>query len=184
MMKSWADHCSSDEEDSVHDEEEAGAGLADDADSSAHLPATAEEEVGGGGGASDGSRGAHHHAEKVYDFPDRPPFTAFVGNLAFTIKEPTQLQQAVADAVRGRFGQNVDVIGGRIAFDRVDPNKHRGFGYVEVDTLEQVGRSELSLRDVSVCVSVCGAFSLFGAVMGGVVVLPVERVRHLLCQTN
>jgi hypothetical protein len=120
MMKSWADHCSSDEE-SVDD-------------------------VGGEQVEEQDEHHDEHHDDeedlempaKAYDLPTGPPFTAFVGNLAFTVKEPDQLQAAIADAVKDRFGEQINMIGGRIATDRRDGDKHRGFGYVEVESLEQV----------------------------------------------
>jgi RNA recognition motif-containing protein len=126
MMKSWGDDCSSDEEDSHHGD------AVDDEVHPMEEPKLADKEVGGGGdsGAS---------VERTYDYPNHPPYTAFVGNLSFRIKEEKELQQAVADAVLQRFGERIEVIGVRISYDRVDPTKHRGFGYVEVETLEQVG---------------------------------------------
>lgn len=150
MKKSWADHCSSDEEeedDSVHDGDE---GDVND---------VAGAETTGGNDDEEAAAEDDPSPTTNYDFPDRPPYTAFVGNLSFHIKEPLQLQKAVAGAVLERFGERVDVIGGRIAYDRIDPTRHRGFGYVEVDTLEQV-------RDVACCVVVvCGS----GGGGGGVV---------------
>lgn len=125
MMKSWADHCSSDEE-SIGDE------IAEELENTKlDEPAQPDE---------DEQQAPQEEAapqERLYDFPDKPPFTAFVGNLAFTVKEQEQLTTAVADAVAYQLGAQINVIGGRIATDRRD-GKHRGFGYVEVETLDEV----------------------------------------------
>jgi hypothetical protein len=121
MMKSWADHCSSDE-DSVDD-------VGDQLENQ-QLEEQDEEH--------DSDEEDLEMPAKTYDFPRGPPFTAFVGNLAFTVKEPDQLQAAIADAVADRFGEKINTIGGKIATDRRDGDKHRGFGYVEVETLEHV----------------------------------------------
>ena len=143
MMKSWADHCSSDEDtddnDSVleevqNDDEEP---IEEDFSEKARF---------NDGGTFDGNHRHRqqnhqhqHNQARTYDFPDRPPFTAFVGNLSYDIQDESQLQQALADVVLDRLGERVTVLGGRLSYDR-DSNKsqHRGFGYVELETLEEV----------------------------------------------
>ena len=127
MMKSWADHCSSDEDTddnySVESED-------DVQEEQLPLEETFEEKV------------AIQEPEPVartYDFPSRPPFTAFVGNLSYDIQEASQLQQALADVVFDRLGERVNVLGGRISYDRNGGKRHRGFGYVELETLDEVG---------------------------------------------
>jgi hypothetical protein len=124
MMKSWADHCSSDEEsvDDLGDEELENQQSVDQKEHDDDEEHGDDFEI----------------PAKTYDFPTGPPFTAFVGNLAFTVKEPDQLQAAIHDAVADRFGEQITMVGGRIGMDRRDGNKHRGFGYVEVETLEHV----------------------------------------------
>eukprot|EP00531_Pseudo-nitzschia_arenysensis_P012721 CAMPEP_0116130608 /NCGR_PEP_ID=MMETSP0329-20121206/8572_1 /TAXON_ID=697910 /ORGANISM="Pseudo-nitzschia arenysensis, Strain B593" /LENGTH=380 /DNA_ID=CAMNT_0003625001 /DNA_START=192 /DNA_END=1334 /DNA_ORIENTATION=- len=126
MMKSWADHCSSDEDtddnysvDSVESEVKEEAQSLDEAfEEKAQINEPTPQ-------------------ARTYDFPSQPPFTAFVGNLSFHIKEPSQLQQALADVVFERLGERVNVLGGRISFDR-NSQKHRGFGYVELETLDEL----------------------------------------------
>ena len=147
MKKSWADHCSSDEE-SFDD-----GGVADLSDSVGQLgivdPRT---KIGEGGGMDDHHDEPPHGGgvqqpeelppiEMLYDLPDRPPFTAFIGNLAFSIKEPDQLKFAIMDAVEDHLNQKINVIEGRVATDR-SSGKHRGFGYVEVETLDDVSIEE------------------------------------------
>ena len=127
MKKSWADHCSSDEEsldnfdfDDLDDSTDQ-LGLVD-APHEEDLISPPEEPL---------------PLEMVYNLPDRPPYTAFVGNLNFSLKEPEQLKVAIIDAVSKQQGKQLDVVEARIATDRRD-GKHRGFGYVEVATLEDV----------------------------------------------
>ncbi len=128
-MKSWADHCSSDEDtDDNYSVESAESEDKDIEEVPQSLDETFEEKA----------QIDTTPPERTYDFPTRPPFTAFVGNLSFHIQESSQLQQALADVVFERLGERVNVLGGRISFDR-NSQKHRGFGYVELETLEEVG---------------------------------------------
>jgi hypothetical protein len=144
MMKSWADHCSSDEE-SVDDvQDDFQNQTLDDPpqviEAHQQLPDAIGEEGAGGEHPEEphGDDAAPPAPqERVYDFPDKPPFTAFVGNLAYTIKEGEDLKQAIADVAHERLGAKINVIGGRIGVDRRD-GRHRGFGYVEVETLDEV----------------------------------------------
>ena len=139
MMKSWADHCSSDEDTddnySVEDEDDQQQGAEEqtfDAAFSDKVQVDDEEGPNSGGANSDGG-------PRTYDFPDRPPFTAVVENLSYDVQESSQLQQSLADVVFDRLGERVNILGGQISYDRDSNNRqHRGFGYVELETLEQV----------------------------------------------
>lgn len=140
MKKSWADHCSSDEE-SIDN------GIEDLNDSVDQL-AMVDPRTKVGEAMNDQQHEPHVEQpeemppiEMLYDLPDRPPFTAFIGNLAFSIKEPDQLKYAIMDAVEDQLGEKINVIEGRVATDRRD-GKHRGFGYVEVETLDEVRFSQ------------------------------------------
>lgn len=73
---------------------------------------------------------------RTYDFPDRPPFTAFVGNLAYALKDPEDLKAEVAKSAADHLGEELKILGARISFGR--DGRHRGFGYVELETLDQV----------------------------------------------
>jgi hypothetical protein len=131
MIKSWAD-CSSDEDTddnySVESEEQVEEQTIDAAFSE-------KVQVDGQGP----NEGGPEQQVRTYDFPDRAPFTAFVGNLSYDIQESSQLQQALADVVFERLGERINVLGGRISYDRDSKNRqHRGFGYVELETLEEV----------------------------------------------
>jgi len=129
-MKNWADHCSSDEEsvegiDDVVEKVEAQT-LGDE-----EAAAETEEVV-------DESRETHGRrtGPRTYDFPDRPPFTAFIGNLAYSLKDPEDLKAAVAKCAAETLGQELNIVGARIALDR--DGKHRGFGYIELETLDEL----------------------------------------------
>ena len=131
MMKSWADHCSSDEDEDysvVDDEsEEKEETQLDDDNEVPNSCATPEEGVATG-------------AANAYE-QHGPPFTAFIGNLSYDIEEPSQLQQALSDVVFSRLGERINTLGGRISYYRDGNTKqHRGFGYVELATLEEVRR--------------------------------------------
>uniref|UniRef100_A0A7S1Y4F9 RRM domain-containing protein n=1 Tax=Grammatophora oceanica TaxID=210454 RepID=A0A7S1Y4F9_9STRA len=82
---------------------------------------------------------------KEHVLPENPPFTAYVGNLSFKIKSGDELGQKVADLVQRRFqGPPIVVTSSRVAFDR--DGSSRGFGYVEVETLDML-KAILELDD-------------------------------------
>jgi RNA recognition motif-containing protein len=138
-MMSWADHCSSDEEDATADDHHHdNANVESEADKMPEdpetLPVSPDEMV-----PIDTMAGSEVAEERVYEFPTQPPFTAFIGNLSYQIKDPDMLVEAVSSLAQERLQEPVNVVGGRVAYHRSDPHgKHRGFGYVEVETLEQV----------------------------------------------
>mmetsp|Transcript_50496 Transcript_50496/g.56340 ORF Transcript_50496/g.56340 Transcript_50496/m.56340 type:complete len:522 (+) Transcript_50496:136-1701(+) len=129
MKKSWAD-CSSDEEEDDYsvdspDQEEA---LDTAASNKLHID------------NENSPNQEMQQSSRTYDYPDQPPFTAFVGNLSFDVQEASYLRQALADVVQDRLGgERINTIGGQICYDRNSKNKqHRGFGYVELETLEEL----------------------------------------------
>jgi len=66
-------------------------------------------------------------------FPTEPPFTAFVGNLQFGVKE---------DDLFKFFGTNCKVLNVRLLTHR-ESQKPKGFGYVEFDDLESLKNAVL-----------------------------------------
>lgn len=74
---------------------------------------------------------------KEYEWPTDPPFTAFCGNLPFAIKESQDLDMAIQDILHDRFQASVTIVQSRLATDR-ETNKPRGFGYIELETVEDV----------------------------------------------
>ena len=77
-------------------------------------------------------------ARKNFILPEHPPYTAFIGNLAFSVKDPQELADKISHLVKTRFGEDIVITAQRVAIDWKDNNKHKGFGYVEVETLEHV----------------------------------------------
>jgi len=169
MIKSWADHCSSDSEDEDHhhdrhqqresgEEAEAAAAaavVAVDGDGTAltadgNDPSEKETQEDAPEGTQEDEGGADATKEdanfqprepKVYDFPTEPPFTAFVGNLAFGILDPEELLHELRAAVaQANLETEINFVHARIVMDRksLDRPRHRGFGYVQVETLEQL----------------------------------------------
>lgn len=122
-MKNWADHCSSDEEsiDGIDDVAE-------------QVQVQTLEEEAAPAPVVEGE--AAPAAPRTYEFPSSPPFTAFIGNLAYSVKEPEELKEAVIKCASEHLGKELVILGARISFDR--NGKHRGFGYLELDTLEEV----------------------------------------------
>jgi translation initiation factor 4B len=148
LMKSWADHCSSDEEslDGLPDEMEAQTF------DEAPAPAAAEEEQHTASPHREEAGAVPPAAPKTYEFPTEPPFTAYIGNLPFSISDPVDLEHLVAEAAKKRLGQEIPISNGRIVTNRHD-GRPRGFGYLEVDSLDHVSSfcfvSVISIPDVT-----------------------------------
>jgi len=140
-MKNWADHCSSDEESLDDLVDEVAAQKLAEVDASGPPPAEvavddrAAEPLGG----DDVAPAAP--VQRVYEFPDQPPFSAFIGNLAYSVKEAEELKEAVMKCAQDLLGEEIHILGARIAFGR--DGQHRGFGYLELETLDQVGDVQL-----------------------------------------
>lgn len=71
--------------------------------------------------------------------PNRPPYTAHIGNLSFGVKEKEELANEIEKLVTERYNgdESVSVTEARIGVDR-DTGKRRGYGYVEFNTLEEL----------------------------------------------
>ena len=141
-MKSWADHCSSDEESF---NEDTPLDTFDDDDDEQPAAKELEQEMEQAAISDPKPEEAEEPPQpppepRTYDFPSGPPFTLFVGNLSYNIKDGQQLGDAVADLVKDRLQQEINVVRGKIGIDRQNPgsNRHKGFGYVEVSSLEEV----------------------------------------------
>jgi C1A family cysteine protease len=74
---------------------------------------------------------------KSYDWPSDPPFTAYVGNLAFSVKDADEMTSGVTNLLQQRFQAQISIVNSRLAIDRQE-NKPRGFGYLEVETVDDV----------------------------------------------
>jgi hypothetical protein len=116
MLTGWADHCSSDEEDILEDEREARV-------------EEKQETV-----SHDETK-----SNKRYEYPSKPPYTAYIGNVAHDIDTPERLAGEISGLARQFLDLELNVVDSRIAFDRHgDKPRHRGFGYVQLATVEQL----------------------------------------------
>jgi translation initiation factor 4B len=119
-MKSWADHCSSDEESedemrpvvSVLQEEES-----DDEEEFIAPPPP---------------------QRKNYHWPNSPPYTAFVGNLSFQLTDDDQFGQEVEAVVDRLSGGSKQVAIKKATMIVERDGKRTGFGYVEFESLDDV----------------------------------------------
>ena len=168
-MKSWADHCSSDEEsdDGMHHparltgpEESLDADLSYE-ESVGHISVTGEDgEALDQLDAPGGGRGGrfHHHNRQPQpeeipfpadvdldnlppNFPTQAPYTAHIRNLSFKIESPTDLAEKIEGLTKWRYQKkkSVTVTNARVGVDRAT-GKRKGFGYVEFDTPEEVSK--------------------------------------------
>lgn len=126
MVKNWADVCSSDEE----------------GDDSPEPLASASTEVveSGSGPPDDESRPEQQEQQppRVYEYPTEPPFTAFVGNLAFSIATEDALTNAIRAVVASILQTDIKIVKGRVAVDPYNGDRPKGFGYLEVETVEDL----------------------------------------------
>ena len=140
-MKSWADHCSSDEEsdDGIHHPARG------DVPAIMENVVEEEEEVNDEGSfheENDGGppppvEGDYSHLE----FPSKPPFTAHLSNLNFKIKDEEALCHHVETMVDYRYRMRgkglVHAVNARFGTDRATGSR-KGFGYVDVQSLDEV----------------------------------------------
>lgn len=73
---------------------------------------------------------------KTFTFPEQPPFTAYVGNLAFGIQDAQALEEAIVELAE-QHNKDIKVVSARVMKDR-ETQRSRGFGYVEVETLDHL----------------------------------------------
>jgi hypothetical protein len=79
--------------------------------------------------------------ERTYECPTEPPYTAYVGNLAFSITDGPMFIAAMTALVTEQLHVNMNFTNGRLIQDtRYDANRHRGFGYIDVETIEDLQR--------------------------------------------
>jgi hypothetical protein len=149
MVKNWADHDSSDEEDLLTPEEQIKIPI----ESGGMNHINDRHELVEGPSSTDNNNNNNHQDSnappeeppppRTYDFPTEAPFTAYVGNLAYNMIEANDLGDALVDLAKERLGLEIKVVHARIMMDRQnaapgDKPRHRGFGYVEVETLDQL----------------------------------------------
>jgi uncharacterized membrane protein YgcG len=132
MVKGWADHCSSDDEEDHKEREEL---LKEEEHVEAQAAAPIKE-----------------RKERNYVFPSEPPFTAFVGNLAYNVVDSKELAEEITRLAKECLDVDIVVESSRIMMERgggrTDKPRHRGFGYVTVATVEQL-QALMKLNDDS-----------------------------------
>lgn len=159
MVKNWADHCSSDdEEDFVEridqmdddDEQDRPVHYDDSLDLDPNIPNIhLYQDEGNESSLTNYEDGSHHLREDAlhsaaaknvhrdYIFPSEPPFTAFIGNLAYTIKDVKTLAEKLVELVKEKLDLDLHVIEAKIIKGH-NADRHRGFGYVQVETLDML----------------------------------------------
>jgi RNA recognition motif-containing protein len=153
-MKSWADHCSSDEEsegghrrksEPVNDDDNAERNIVTAKETTRD---EAQDDVKGNNDddaippplpLADFPTNYPQFQEVIQDLQG-PPYSAHVGNLSFRIQTNEQLSRTLEGLVDYRYqGQEkVHVSSARIALDR-ETKKPRGFANVYFDTIDEVG---------------------------------------------
>jgi len=129
MVKGWADHCSSDEEDE---------GVAEQVVASPPEPEPEPKNHKEGPPPPSEEHPPPQQRERVYEYPSEPPFTAYVGNLAYSISDPDDLAAEVAALASEQLHASIKVVHARIMKDRNNNDRPRGFGYVEVETVDML----------------------------------------------
>lgn len=140
MVKGWADHCSSDEE-----EEDEPAVVMVPSSAAEESAAQAEtepepkpEEQEEAATPEPSPEAPPARKERVYEYPTEPPFMAYVGNLAYSLTDPRDLAAEVQALASEKLSASINVLHARVMKDRQNNDRPRGFGYVEVETLEML----------------------------------------------
>jgi len=138
MMESWADHCSSDEEELKRvPSASAFAAMPDDDDDDFF------DEVHGDVGldtSNDGGTTNFFNQNKAppqpqKPVPNSPPYTAFMNNLNYDVTEDELAIEL--EKICHNKKHKISVLNVRFAFDR-ETKKRKGFGYVEVSTRDDL----------------------------------------------
>lgn len=97
---------------------------------------------------------------KVFEFPSEPPYTAYVGNLPYSIADAEQFATAVLDNVQQHLQIDTIVVKeAKLIMDH-QSGRPKGFGYLEVETVDQLkdlmklaGRAQIDGRRINFDVS-------------------------------
>lgn len=129
MVKNWADQSSDDEEDA----KERAQLLEKDLDALQQQSSRPEDEA-------DAAAPPPRSSEpRVFEFPTEPPFTAYIGNVAYNVVEPAELAENITLIAKDVLNVDIHVVEARIMINkRVQPPQHRGFGYLTVESLDQL----------------------------------------------
>jgi hypothetical protein len=120
QRKSWADHDSSDDEEDHrrphnHEEQEERH---DDGEAMVDMP-----------------------QERTYLWPTAAPFSAHLSNISYNVPDEDTLVSILMEAVAEILKLDLDIVHCHLAKDHYGANRpHRGYGFVEVSSLEQLQR--------------------------------------------
>jgi RNA recognition motif. (a.k.a. RRM, RBD, or RNP domain) len=143
MEKDWADQCSSEEEDE-------GPEVVVSQPSSTLDGTSNHVQQGMGHDESISTPTPPPPSERVYEYPTAPPFSAYVGNLAYDVTKD-MLAEALAALALKILHYEIKIVSSKIVMDKIDRNKSRGYGYVEVETLQELQKlMELNQYDHAV----------------------------------
>jgi hypothetical protein len=135
-MKGWADHSSSEDEDEAPERfnltvEEIGKPPEEPQERQAQQEAKVHKS----------------RPPKTYVYPTEPPFSAFVGNVAFSIVDPNDLANELVKITKEKLGVDIVIENPRIVMDRhSEKQQHRGFAYVQVQNVDQL-KALIQLND-------------------------------------
>jgi RNA recognition motif-containing protein len=137
-MKNWGD--SSDDEDHMDGPDDVSTVAEDEAPGQMDADFVQHDE---------NPKDATPKPPKTFEWPEAAPFTAYIGNLAYSVDEPGKLAEEVTNLAKEMLNMEVKVTNPRLS--RADNHRnhrnnneagsqkpHRGFGYVELETLEQL----------------------------------------------
>jgi hypothetical protein len=79
---------------------------------------------------------------KVFEYPTEAPYTAFVGNLPYSVATNEDLTDAMNSLVQKKLGEadaaTIVFQNAKLIVDRQNGNRPKGFGYIEVETVDQL----------------------------------------------
>jgi hypothetical protein len=131
MVKGWADHSSSEEEEEFEH-------------STAFVELDAPLDAGKGSDQPqihppDGDEHEAIFVERTYEYPTEPPYTAYVGNLSYSITDSPMFVDAMTKLVLEQLQVEMKFKNARMFSDpSSNYTRHRGFGYIEVETVEDL----------------------------------------------
>lgn len=140
-MKSWADHCSSDEEDEDIPRVQVPPQVEESDSESEYSDNEEEENNNNNRGNNSGPRNNNYNRDRNPRpppvLPTSAPFTAFVGNLSYEIQDAKHLAYELERLCQEKLQRSVTAVDGRLMTDRESGMK-KGYGYIEFDTVEDL----------------------------------------------